>query len=108
MPINAKNLKKPKVAYNKPKLVKSGSDPNLKQRISSLDKTNFNKSHSSPYYNDRVVKEHRSFSHSKSTITQRFAANKAPAVELIGDDMIMEEDVRSVKSGDYLPSKAAQ
>jgi hypothetical protein len=47
------------------------------------------------------VKEHRSFSHSKSTIAQRFAANKAPAVELVGDDMIMEEDVSSVKSGDY-------
>ena len=44
MPINAKNSKKPKVPSKKLILVKSGSDPNLKQRISSLDKTNFNKS----------------------------------------------------------------
>jgi len=48
-----------------------------------------------------MVKEHRSFSHSKSTIAQPFAASKVTAVDLIGDDMIMEEDIRSVKSGDY-------
>jgi len=50
-------VKKQKIVQEKLKLTKSGSDPNLKKRISSLDKTSFNKSQSSPYYNDRMVKE---------------------------------------------------
>lgn len=57
MPSTAKKIKKQKTVKENPKLTKSGSDPNLKKRISSLDKTLFNKSQSSPYYNEKIVKE---------------------------------------------------
>ena len=60
-----------------PKLHKSGSDSQLKNRTRSLDKSDLNKSQNSPYYNEKfALKEPRSFSHSKSTISTPFAASK--------------------------------